>query len=201
MSASLNYDLFDYREPTIPGLTYIPDYISRGAEKELIHKVDRYEWRCDMQRRTQHFGRRYDAPIDQDFVNGQEETLPLWLALYARRLHLEGHCDSLPDRVSINEYLPGQGIAPHIDKGPRLIKSITILSLGSSCVMEFIHAKTEEKITRFLERRSLTVISGEARNDWLHGIPKRMTDKVDGMKIERSRRISIMFRAAVQPKN
>ena len=42
--------------------------------------------------------------------------------------------DYEPDQVTVNEYLPGQGIAPHVDTHSAFEDGIASLSLGSSCV-------------------------------------------------------------------
>jgi hypothetical protein len=44
-------------------------------------------------------------------------------------------------------------------------------------------------------------MQGDARHLWLHGIPPRKTDVVDGRKIERSRRLSLTFRNVVLANN
>jgi alkylated DNA repair dioxygenase AlkB len=41
---------------------------------------------------------------------------------------------------------------------------------------------------------SAVVLSGEARSIWKHGIPARKTDQAAGVRVPRSRRLSITFR-------
>jgi alkylated DNA repair dioxygenase AlkB len=192
-------DLFGFAPPAIAGLRYIADFIDHEAERQLMARVDAGTWNTTLQRRTQHYGRRYDDPAAGEAATAAR-PLPDWLQPLCIRLQTEGLCDTRPDRVSINEYLPGQGIAPHIDAGPELISTIMILSLSSPCVMEFTHPATGRTISRLLERRSLNVIAGEARHDWLHGIPKRRSDIVLGARIVRGRRVSLMFRALYPPR-
>lgn len=91
----------------------------------------------------------------------------------------------MPDQVIINEYLPGQGISPHIDCIPCFGEVICSLSLFSSYVMDFIKDK---KISMLLEPKSLLILSGSSRYDWKHGIAARKTD------IYNNSRISITFR-------
>lgn len=195
MSASMP-DLFGYAVAPIDGLSSVADFIDVDAERALLARVDAGVWNTAWQRRTQHYGLRYYDPAERcDATEPPAVPLPDWLAPLCRRLFAEGHCDVLPDRVSVNEYLPGQGIAPHIDAGLDLVKTIMIVSLGSPCVMEFSHPRDGRKVCRLLERRSLTVIDGEARRDWRHGIPKRRSDLWQGAKIMRTRRVSLMFRS------
>jgi alkylated DNA repair dioxygenase AlkB len=98
------------------------------------------------------------------------------------------------DQVIVNEYEPGQGIAPHVDCVPCFADTIASLTLGSSCVMEFTRLKTREKAALFLARRSLVVLSGEARYEWRHAIPGRKSDPHEGRVISRGRRLSLTFR-------
>jgi hypothetical protein len=61
-------------------------------------------------------------------------------------------------------------------------------------MMEFTKVKTREKVPVFLARRSLVLLSGEARYEWRHGIPARKNDVCDGNTIPRDRRLSLTFR-------
>ena len=45
-----------------------------------------------------------------------------------------------------------------------------------------------------LPRRSLLIMTGEARYRWRHAILHRKTDKIDGELIKRQRRVSLTFR-------
>jgi alkylated DNA repair dioxygenase AlkB len=100
--------------------------------------------------------------------------------------------------VVVNEYLPGQGIAPHIDKPDAFGDEIVSLSLGSAVGMEFSRGDT--KIVGLLDRCSLLIMKGDARQLWKHGIAKRKSDIATDwqrrrpVSVERKRRVSITFR-------
>jgi alkylated DNA repair dioxygenase AlkB len=70
---------------------------------------------------------------------------------------------------------------------------VTSLSLGAPIVMDFTDPDGK-KHPHLLERRSLFVLSGEARYEWKHGIAPRKSDSYQGNLIERQRRISCTFR-------
>jgi len=123
--------------------------------------------------------------------------LPIWLSSLSKKLHDNGIFLSMPDQVIVNEYLPGQGIAAHIDWVPCFANTVASLSLGSPCIMDFSNPKTDEKKSIFLEERSLVVLSGPARYEWQHAIPARKSDVIDGIKTERARRISLTFRNVI----
>ena len=85
----------------------------------------------------------------------------------------------------VNEYLPGQGIAPHRDYAP-FGRTVVSLSLLSPCVMDFRHPPTGRRERLLLEPRSLLVLADEARYDWEHGIAPRKRDAWHGLPVERS---------------
>jgi alkylated DNA repair dioxygenase AlkB len=94
------------------------------------------------------------------------------------------------DQVIVNEYQGKQGIAPHIDCKPCFADGIAMLSLLESWEMVFRKENGGAKLGQVLERRSVAVMTGEARYEWSHEIPKRKTER----KVLRERRVSITFR-------
>jgi alkylated DNA repair dioxygenase AlkB len=181
----------------IEGLTYIPNFITPDEEKSLIDTIDQHPWLTDLKRRVQHYGWKYDYTARRVDNSMRLGALPDWLVNYCQRLYNGGYLPKLPDQVIINEYQPGQGIAPHVDCVPCFEETIASLSLGSQCVMEFMNPTTSEKTNHLLEPRSLLIFSGEARYQWRHGIAARKTDKYTGQTIQRGRRISLTFRNVI----
>jgi alkylated DNA repair dioxygenase AlkB len=179
--------------PDIPGLVYLPDFISCEAEQILIRNIDSQIWRSDLRRRVQHYGYRYDYKARLVTREAYIGPLPLWLAELGERLHRDGLVEVVPDQAIVNEYQPGQGISPHVDCEPCFGEDIASLSLGSRIVMEFSHPEAEKK-QAVLEPRSLVIFSGAARHEWLHGIPARKTDRMNGQAWTRRRRLSVTFR-------
>ena len=43
-------------EAQIPGLNYIPNYISKEEEHVLLDLIDKQPWLSDLKRRVQHYG-------------------------------------------------------------------------------------------------------------------------------------------------
>ena len=97
-----------------------------------------------------------------------------------------------PEQMIVNEYLPGQGIANHIDHALHFGPVVASLSLCSGVLMRFRYNDQEREL--WLEPRSLLVLSGPARWAWSHGIAKRKGDVRDGARVLRGRRVSITFR-------
>jgi alkylated DNA repair dioxygenase AlkB len=178
----------------IQGLTYQPEYIDATLQDRLIQIIDQQPWLSDLQRRVQHYGYRYDykaRKVDPAMYLG---PLPDWAAEIAARLHREGWFPVPPDQLIVNEYQPGQGIAKHVDCVPCFDSTVSSLSLGSSCVMEFANTKLKQKIPVFLEPRSMVILQEEARYKWTHAVPARKSDEFEGRTFPRARRLSLTFR-------
>jgi alkylated DNA repair dioxygenase AlkB len=181
----------------VKGLTYIPDFINKEEEVDLIKHINNQQWLADIKRRVQHYGYKYDYKARTINYSMYLGPLPSWVNTIANRLHLEKYIEEYPDQLIINEYEPGQGIANHIDCEPCFGETITSISLGSYCVMDFINCKTKQKVEVMMEPRSLVIINGEARHMWTHGIAQRKADVFSNQKINRSLRISLTFRKVV----
>ena len=183
---------------TIDGLQYIENYIDEHQHDWSLAEIDKYPWLDDLKRRVQHHGFKYDYRARKVNYDMRIGALPNWLQKLSEKLYKDEHTSEIADQVIINEYLPGQGIASHIDCEPCFEGTIVSLSLGSGCVMNFTNKfdKTK-KIPVWLAPRSLVVLSEEARYEWLHGISARKSDEWDGQRHERGRRVSLTFRKVI----
>lgn len=183
----LNQDL----SKRIPGLSYTPNFIEQGQEKTIIQAIDQLPWDNRYKRRTQSYGEGYSNNL-----LSQTKPFPNWLKDLARELVYSDTIHIIPNQASINEYLPGQGIAAHTDL-PDAGEYVIILNLGSSILMEFQHPQTRVKTGLLLEPCSLLLLQGEARKIWKHSIPARFSDTFNGQTFPRQRRLSIIFRKAI----
>jgi alkylated DNA repair dioxygenase AlkB len=178
----------------IPGLTYLPAYVSADEASGLLAAVDAGPWLADLARRVQHHGYRYDYKARRVAREARIGPLPGWSASLAGRLVAEGHFAAPPDQLIVNEYEPGQGISRHVDCVPCFGPTIASLTLGSGCQMDFLHPETGTTGSVYLEPGSLLVLGGEARLRWTHEIRKRRSDEVGGARVARARRVSLTFR-------
>ncbi|KAJ0411634.1 hypothetical protein ATCC90586_004103 [Pythium insidiosum] len=182
----------------IPGLVILPEFVTREQEAALLAAFDADDgarWlRTVKARQVQHYGfafnydtRRCDstAPLPQELPAPLE---PLMDAL------AETAMGDRPDQVTVNEYLPGQGIAAHIDTHSAFTPAIASLSLGHEIVMEFRHPDGVRCESVLLQPRSLLIMTGAARYEWTHAIPPRLFDVIDGERVDRQRRVSVTFR-------
>lgn len=177
-----------------PGAICLPSFISSEEEAVLVSHLDAGAWNTDLKRRVQHFGYRYDYKARAVTSDAYLGPLPEWLRDLADRLATAGRFDSPPDQVIANEYLPGQGISAHIDCAPCFNDTIVSVSLLSQCEMVFREKRSGAKLSAILEPCSAVVLKGTARYEWTHEIPARKSDRIDGIRIDRSRRISLTFR-------
>ena len=183
------------------GLEYHPDFLVASEEDGLLAHIDDSEWLTDLSRRVMHFGYKYDYTSRRLDETARIGPLPEWLAQLSNTVHEVASTEAKqlldPDQpfeqAIINEYLPGQGIAPHIDRdcfGPL----VATVSLGSAVTMDFCCDSTGDEYQQRLAPRSLVLLHGDARSKWRHGIAKRHSDTWDGQRTKRQRRVSITFR-------
>ncbi len=181
----------------ISGLQYIPDFISMQEEEILIKFINDGNWLKDLKRRVQHYGYKYDYRSKRIDPSMQIGGLPEWTWFLSLIWFDKDVFNVTPDQLIVNEYLAGQGIGAHVDCEPCFGETIASLSLGSSCVMDFVNLKSKEKAEVLLEPRSLIILNGEARHDWTHGIAARKEDVFNGAKFERGTRYSMTFRNVI----
>lgn len=176
----------------VPGLTLLPNFVSEAEEQELLSAVDEGQWDSLARRRVKHFGFEFRY-LTRD-VDPQQPIAPMPapVAALLPRLRAAGGTDRL-DQLTVNEYGIGVGLSPHIDTHSAFTGAILSLSLAGPAVMQFRRDGQRRAIC--LPRRSLLVLSGEARYAWDHYIPHRRQDVIDGEAIERApRRVSLTFR-------
>ncbi len=191
------HEITDTQPTAIPGLTYIPDYITHDDETRLLTQLDQQPWSSELRRRVQHYGYRYDYKARMITPDMQAAPLPPWLQELARRVQQDSYTPNQFDQVIVNEYLPGQGIADHVDCVPCFGDGILSLSLGSGCAMHFTEQQTRTRVPLWLAPRSLLLLQGAARYQWLHGIPARKSDLCNGQRVQRGRRVSLTFRTVL----
>lgn len=181
--------------PTIPGLICVPGFLS---EPDLLLGIlDRMPWRDDLSRRVQHYGWRYDYMSRKIHHDAYLGPLPDFLQDVAVALFTSGLIERVPDQAIVNEYLPGQGIAAHIDCEPCFGPEIAMISLGDDYPMRFTNVSTAQALDVWLPVGSACVISGPARYEWRHEIAKRKSDLFDGTRKLRKRRVSVTFRNVI----
>lgn len=175
-----------------PGLIYVENFVDEHEERTLITEIDHMKWSNELKRRVQHYGYKYD--YKDKAIGPKIGELPSFCDLVIKRMDEESLLFNQPDQLIINEYLPGQGIAPHVDRVQWFDDNIFCLSLGSNYTMVFKHLDSTLTATVLLERRSVVLMTKQSRYRWLHSIQPKKTDEFNGEKWNRERRLSMTFR-------
>ena len=123
-------------------------------------------------------------------------ALPAWLSRLAHKIYDEtGLFDRVPEQVIVNGYLPGQGIATHIDH-PGFGPAVCTISLLDDWEMDFSE-DWKNKTPALLQHGSCALLSGDSRSVWQHGIAPRKTELLACGRRTRRRRLSLTFRTVL----
>ncbi|KAK8750887.1 hypothetical protein OTU49_015042 [Cherax quadricarinatus] len=179
----------EYRVQNAPAAAYyIPNFITQNEEEYLMQQIyaaPKPKWKELAHRRLQNWG---GLPHPKGMV---EEPIPSWLQEQMDKITtLRAFEDKIPNHVLVNEYLPGQGIMPHVD-GPMFYPTITTINIGSHSVLEFytplqLHEEMEQSRSLsmrnigslLLEPRSLLILKEDMYTSYLHGISQVTQDTV-----------------------
>lgn len=182
------------------GLYYFKDIIDEKQDlTNFLDEDNGSKWKSlsdsKNSRKVQHYGYTYNYKSGKT----KTETEPIPDEFRSLINSLKKKSDGLGilpkkyefNQVIVNNYEPGQGISAHTD-----VKEYGVIigcyTIGSGATMRF--TRGDEKYDIYVEPNSLYVMSGDSRNEWKHEMVPRKSDVVDGVKIERGRRISITFR-------
>lgn len=162
------------------GLILIDDFVTEDEETLLLASISATPVDGSLKNRSvKHFG--YEFLYGSNLVDPQkplDTKIPhecdiLWQKLAKNQPSLSWF---VPDQLTVNQYMPGHGIPPHVDTHSAFLDPIFSLSLESDVVMDF--RKNGQRVSVLLPQRSLLIMSGEARYDWTHGITPRIMDVV-----------------------
>uniref|UniRef100_A0A240PPM9 Fe2OG dioxygenase domain-containing protein n=1 Tax=Anopheles epiroticus TaxID=199890 RepID=A0A240PPM9_9DIPT len=183
---------------------------------QAVDKTPRPRWTQLSNRRLINYG---GVPHPKGMI---AEDIPSWLNHYIARINqLNVYEEGIKaNHVLVNEYLPGQGIMPHLD-GPLFYPTITTISCGSHTVLEYYEQTEDEtgldsngtlvrhhKTSILLEPRSLLIVKDDMYHKYLHAIAEAEQDVVDerlanlavvsgvqvGDVLNRQKRISLTIR-------
>jgi hypothetical protein len=208
----------DIKQLDIDGLYYIKLKDIDGDN--TVTELDTMKWKrvsnSAKSRLVQHYGYKYNYLTSNTSVSC--DPLPEFLEIYKDILtefcvdnnlvnvnaNVSGNKDDKIDedekqcdyfnQCIVNNYDCGQGIGKHVDARAygRVIGCFTIGS-GASMIFRNLRDKND-KHEYYMEPNTMYIMSKDARYKWTHEMPSRKSDKVDGTKIVRDRRISITFR-------
>lgn len=160
----------------VNGLVLVENFLTNSEELEIVSKIPETP---SINKHTRNSVRRYGSKTP--YKNQIEsEIIPEYLDKISLKIVSQGYLTDKPNSVSINEYLTGNSIAPHIDS----LESgeiITIVSLLCNATMIFTFDSIEHKLD--IPSRSLIQLKDELRYKWKHSILP-----------VKSKRYSIVFR-------
>ncbi len=145
------------------GLIITPDFITIQEEQEILDSIPAENVTKKGISRNRIL--RYGSSAPYSGVKSQ--IIPPYLDILSERLVSQSLLEIKPDSVTLNEYLSGQGITPHIDStgsGP----VITVLGILGNATMNF-HNHQDKFSIPFLPR-CLVQMTGDIRNIWQHSI-------------------------------
>lgn len=172
-------DLFGTHVP--PGLRYEDDFVSEGEEADLIRHIDAeklspfrfQQWTG--KRLTETFGWRYDF---EKGSFGRADPIPEFLLpVRERAAAFAGLAPAELEQALLIRYDIGAGIGWHRDRP--VFEHVIGISLGSPAPMRF-RRRLEKGFIRMkipLARRSIYLLSGEARYEWEHSLDQLATPR------------------------
>ncbi len=192
-----------------PGMIYIRNVLTEEEEAAIVKELDEVcVWDARLARRVQHFGYEFDYASRNALAGYPMKPFPKECQKLVERLASEEEEEPAVQRMNqltVNEYMPGQGISNHIDTHSSLGDVIISISLLSNTVMKFtpiskeLNFNVQKKTCIVLERRSMLILKGASRFAFKHGIPGRKNDVIDHESCPRLRRVSLTLRTIRDP--
>lgn len=169
--------------------SYVPEFVTHEEEKHLVEFFNAQAWRQTKSRRMLTYGWQYNKG---DFDQPLHAVTPIPDCLTTMLGKLSEKFKVSFNQLTVNEYLPGQGIDAHYDHPTRFGPVIVGLSLNSATTMQFEH---EKKIvhSQLLEPRSMYMMTGDYRYKYQHRIKGLTHDN----GVPRQTRISLTFRCII----
>ena len=173
------------------------EFLTPNTERSLVEYVQSQTWQTKLKRRVQHYGAVFDyETLRPNFVSGDLARNKIPKELLQDVFKRPGEFDQL----TVNEYHPGIGIAPHVETHSCFEEGFCSITLAGGIVMDLRRprAEKEEVISLWLPPRSRISFFGRSRYEWKHGIASRTTDVVEGEVLRRHYRISLTYRKLKQ---
>lgn len=145
------------------GLVLVENFLTHQEELNILSHIPET---MPIHKHTRNSIRRYGSKTP--YRNQIEsETIPDYLDLLCQKIFDTGYLVVRPNSVSINEYLIGNAIAPHIDsmESGSIISIISLLSEATMCF-----SLNNEEYTVLIQPRSLIQLKDEIRYKWKHSI-------------------------------
>ena len=186
--------------PEIAGALISNEFFSEEEEALVMSfSADKnHQWLSEGHRTMLHFGFRYNPEskeVERFEPSPPEFVQAIGLRAFSACARVLPSSLLCPNMWSVARYEPNSGLRSHVDV-PQLGPYVRDGFFGSGAEMAFglrpppgsTLFKKRQKV--FLQRRSLLLISGEARDKWKQQIPARDYDTVEKRRISRDSRVS-----------
>lgn len=193
---------------TVPGLKYYPEYLTKDEEKELLKLIHDSKELTSIthstdSRKVIQYG--YTYSYDRSGVTKCDPIPDIYKKLIeTERVKKVIGTEFAFDQLIINQYLPGQGISPHIDHTKYFGEIVFCISIGADTLVEFTQKKnefTKGDDTQYIAPRSAYAMTGDLRYKWYHAISgsKRTAGRNMGDPAYEGVRYSLTFRKVIVP--
>ena len=159
--------------------------------KKVLHDNT---WEKYHGRSVQHFDHAYLGPCKVTATSPIPEEVSSILQMYTAALERLGLPHPPQNQITGTMYLPGEGIGYHKDD-PVLGDTVSIFGFQFDTTMFFNNPSYRHSLRTRLFARSLLVLTGAARHEWHHGIPRWKEDEVFGLTVPRTMpRLALILR-------
>ncbi len=178
---------------SLPGFFYFRKALTPEHQESLVERIDANNgrWDLDFSRWRQWYGYRYGYKNDVLFRDG-DGTLPPWILELTQFAYDRKWMSTLAQQVTIQKYIAGSFIGPHVDSSRCFPGEIVTVSLVSTCDFRLMDAGNRTKLTRQLEPGDIVVLKDYARDTCKHEILKCKPGRVAASA--HWRRLSITLR-------
>jgi alkylated DNA repair dioxygenase AlkB len=164
----------------VPGLFVLENFLTEEEEAKLLKKINKCEWKDNRtkDRHVQIYGPWHDNSYK--IIPGKFSEHPKWSRKYAKRIRkvaIDDNSDKLldPEKCEIytNKYNKPVDLQYHFDNRSTYDDCIYGISLNSDGFLGFREPNNKDNVRKIkLKRRSLYIMSGNARHKFQHGIEK-----------------------------
>ena len=141
---------------SIPGLCYFENFLTEQEEKELWDKLIKFELPRTIARRSRISN---TGPFSQFLIDRLKQVAGI------------EH-----ERCYVNLYREGDNIGAHFDSFVTIGERVTVVSLGSTSVVQMTDLRNLEKHHVVVDPRSMYSMTGPARYEFFHALPRRVTE-------------------------
>ena len=157
---------------TIKGLYYYPDFLTTDEEREIIKYLEESTlWENPvmgfgpLKRKVIQYG--YSYPYTRRGKLEATTPIPTELDL-TDKFNVKSLESFRPEQLIVNCYLSKERIAPHVDHTELFGETIACVTLNRAATMVF--SRGSQKIEVPVARRSIYVMTGDARYEWKHSM-------------------------------